>query len=142
MKDNQSLHLRLQEFCDCFATTDPLKEMSQIKNDNDKEDSALKWLALAALHGINENAEKISITRSDSGDVMVTAAYRRKELPSPGDVTAESIMNAVKEIAHFEEYNGEIPLSLGIRESTIDIDLKMKTKKKKKKITIKFPQKV
>ena len=28
MKDKRSLHLKVQELCDCFATTDPLKEMS------------------------------------------------------------------------------------------------------------------
>jgi len=28
MRDKQSLHLKVQEMCDCYATTDPLKEMS------------------------------------------------------------------------------------------------------------------
>ena len=65
MKDKGSLHLKVQELCDCFATTDPLKEMSIVKNGADKEEAALKWLALAALHGVNNNADQISITKSD-----------------------------------------------------------------------------
>ena len=84
MKDKGSLHLKVQELCDCFATTDPLKEMSVVKNDADKEEAALKWLALVALHGVNNNAEIISITRSNDEKVKVTAEYRKTDLPSPG----------------------------------------------------------
>jgi hypothetical protein len=31
MKDPANLHLKVQELCDCYSTTDPLKEMSNIK---------------------------------------------------------------------------------------------------------------
>ncbi len=84
MKDKRSLHLKVQELCDCYATTDPLKEMSELKKEADKDDVALKWLALATLHGINSNAKKITVTRSEDGEVNVTAEYRVAELPSPG----------------------------------------------------------
>ena len=57
MKEKRNLHLKVQEMCDCYATADPLKEMSIVKNDEDKEEAALKWLALATLHGINNNDE-------------------------------------------------------------------------------------
>jgi hypothetical protein len=140
MKDKQSLHQKIQELCDCYATADPLKEMSIIKKDKSGKDDALKWLALAALHGINENAEKISIIRTDSGNVKVTAEYRNKDLPSPGDDIAESIIDAVKEVSHFDQYRGKMQLSLGIRDSSIDLNLKMKTKHNAKKVTIKFPK--
>jgi hypothetical protein len=76
MKEKRNLHLKVQEMCDCYATGDPLKEMSIIKNDEDKEDAALKWLALAALHGVNNNAEEITITRSSEGNMRVVAEYR------------------------------------------------------------------
>ncbi len=42
MKDKQSLHLKIQELIDCYATTDPLKEMSTVKDDNEQEAAALK----------------------------------------------------------------------------------------------------
>ncbi|MFC1814353.1 hypothetical protein ACFL0M_00110 [Thermodesulfobacteriota bacterium] len=63
MKEKRNPHLKVQELCDCFATTDLLKEMSALKGDADIDEAALKWIALAALHGINANAEKISILK-------------------------------------------------------------------------------
>jgi len=140
MKDKGSLHLKLQEMCDCFATTDPLKEMSDIKDDADKNEAALKWLALAALHGVNTNAEKISITRSKDKNVIVTAEYRKKDLPSPGPDVAEKIIETVTGITHIDGDKGETPLALGIRDSSIDLKIKIKTKDGGKKITIKFPE--
>ncbi len=140
MKNTTSLHLKVQELCDCFATTDPLKEMSVVKDDADTQEAALKWLALAALHGVNNNAEKISITRSDDGNVTVTAKYRKTDLPSPGDKVAEKIIAAVAEIAHIEGDKGKTPLALGIRDSSIDLNIKLKTTDGGKKVTLKFPE--
>ena len=84
MKEKRNVHLKVQELCDCYATNDPLKEMSTVKNEGDKDEAALKWLALSALHGVNGNAKKITITRSKDGEINVTAEYRESELPSPG----------------------------------------------------------
>jgi len=140
MKDTGSLHLKVQELCDCFATTDPLKEMSLVKNDADTHEAALKWLALAALHGVNNNAEKISITRSDDGNVSVTAKYRKTDLPSPGAEVAEKIIAAVAEIAHIEGDEGKTPIALGIRDSSIDLNVKLKAKDGGKKVTLKFSE--
>ena len=64
MKEKRNLHLKVQELCDCYATTDPLKEMSVVGKDKDQEEAALKWLALAALHGVNNNAKEITIRRN------------------------------------------------------------------------------
>jgi hypothetical protein len=114
--------------------------MSDIKVEADKNEAALKWLALAALHGVNNNAEKISITRSDDGDVTVTAEYRKKDLPPPGSEIAEKIIEAVTGITHIEGDKGKTPLALGIRNSSIDLKIKMKKKDGGKKITIKFPE--
>ena len=140
MKEKRNLHLKVQEMCDCYATGDPLKEMSIIKNDEDKEEAALKWLALAVLHGVNNNAEEITITRSSEGTVRVVAEYRDSDLPSPGSEVGEKIVDAVREITHIEEDKGKTPLSLGIRNDTVDLKIKLKAKKDKEKITIKFPE--
>ena len=139
MKEKRNLHLKVQEMCDCYATGDPLKEMSIIKNDDDKEDAALKWLALAALHGVNNNAEEITITRSSEGNVRVVAEYRESELPSPGSEVGGKIVDALREITHIEEDKGKTPLSLGIRNDSVELKIKFKAKKGKEKITIKFP---
>jgi hypothetical protein len=139
MKEKRNLHLKVQEMCDCYATTDPLKEMSVVKNDADKEEAAVKWLALAALHGVNQNAEEITITRSSDGKVRVTAEYRETELPSPGSDVSAKIMEAVREIAHIEGKKGKMQLALGIRNDSIDLKVKMKEKEGGEKVKIKFP---
>jgi hypothetical protein len=140
MKEKRNLHLKVQELCDCYATTDPLKEMSEIKKDSDQDEAAVKWLALAALHGVNNNAKEVSITRSPDGNIRVTARYRESELPSPGSEIGEKIMNAVREITHIESGKGKSPLALGIREDSIELKIKMKSKDGGEKVTLKFPE--
>ncbi len=140
MKEKRNVHLKVQELCDCYATNDPLKEMSMIKNDGDKDEAALKWLALATLHGVNDNADEVTITRSKDGQVRVTANYRESELPSPGSEVGQKIMEAMREMTHIEEAKGKMPLALGIRNDSIELQVKMKTKEGKEKVTIKFPE--
>ena len=139
MKEKRNLHLKVQELCDCYATNDPLKEMSQIKGDSDQDEAAVKWLALAALHGVNDNAKEITITRSPDGNIKVTAKYREAELPSPGSEIGEKIMSAVREITHIEGGKGKSPLALGIRDDSIELKIKMKTKDEGERVTLKFP---
>jgi hypothetical protein len=140
MKEKRNIHLKVQELCDCYATNDPLKEMSEIKGDSDQDEAAAKWLALAALHGVNDNAKEVSITRSPDGNVKVTAKYRESELPSPGSEIGEKIMSAVREITHIEGGKGKSPLALGIREDSIELKIKMKSKDEGEKVTLKFPE--
>ena len=140
MKEKRNVHLKVQELCDCYATNDPLKEMSVVKNDGDKEEAALKWLALAALHGVNDNAEEVTITRSSDGNVQVMAKYRESELPSPGSEIGARIIEAVREITHIEGHEGKTPLALGIRNDSIELQVKMKEKEGKEEVTIKFPE--
>ena len=140
MKEKRNVHLKVQELCDCYATNDPLKEMSTVKNEEDKDEAALKWLALTALHGVNGNAKKIAITRSEDGEICVTAKYRESELPSPGSDVGAKIIEAVREITHIEGDKGKTPLALGIRNDSIEIQVKMKSKEGKEKVTFKFPE--
>lgn len=139
MKEKRNVHLKVQELCDCYATNDPLKEMSVVKNDGDKEEAAFKWLALASLHGINNNAKEVTLTRSKNGDVRVTAKYRETDLPSPGSDVGAKIIEALREVTHIEGDKGKMPLSLGIRNDSIELQVKMKSKDEGEKITIRFP---
>jgi len=140
MKEKRNLHLKVQELCDCYATDDPLKEMSQIKTDSDTDEAALKWLALVALHGVNNNAKKVSISRLKNGEIKVTAKYREAELPSPGPEIGKKIMSAVREITHVEGGKGKTPLALGIRQDSIELEIKIKSKDEGEKVSIKFPE--
>lgn len=140
MKEKRNLHLKVQELCDCYATTDPLKEMSTLGTDKDKEEAALKWLALAALHGVNHNAEAVTISRSPRGEVKVVAEYRKTELPSPGADVGQKIMAAVREITHIEGDKGKTILALGMRNDSLELKVKIKATGKGEKVKIEFPE--
>ncbi len=139
MKEKRNLHLKVQELCDCYATNDPLKEMSDVKSDDDKAEAAAKWLALAALHGVNDNAEEVTLTRAADGQVTVSAKYRESELPSPGAEVGTKVFDAVREITAIEKGKGKSPLALGIRQDSIELEVQFKSKKNKERVTIKFP---
>ena len=138
MKDMTTLHLKVQDLCNCYAQTDPLKEMSLLKKDEDKEEAALKWIALAVLHGVNMDAKQISISKASDGTVKVIAEYRDAELPSPGSDIAKSAIKALREITHIEEKKGELPLALGIRDSSLEVKVKVKEQDGAETVTLKF----
>lgn len=138
MKDSENLHKKVQELCDCYATTDPLKEMSQLNKEGQGVDDALKWLALTALHGVNSNAKKITIAQSDDGVVSVTAEYRDTRLPSPAANVAANVFEVVREILHVDGAKGKSKLSLGLRDSSIELDVSVKDKPGFKKVSVKF----
>jgi hypothetical protein len=140
MKEKRNLHLKVQELCDCYATTDPLKEMSVVGKDKDQEEAALKWLALAALHGVNNNAKEITIRRNKKGEVKVVAEYRRTELPSPGADVGQKIMAAVREITHIEGDKGKTRLALGMRNDSLDLKVRIKVQGAHEKVRIEFPK--
>ncbi len=140
MKEKRNLHLKVQELCDCYAATDPLKEMSAVPTAKDGEEAALKWLALAALHGVNDGAKEISIRRDPSGRVTVTAEYREKELPSPGAEVGRKIIAALREITHIEGDKGKSLLALGLRNDSLELKVKVKGKGDREKIKIEFPR--
>jgi hypothetical protein len=114
--------------------------MSILEKDTDKDEAALKWLALAALHGINAGAEQISIHKSLDGKVRVSAEYREAELPSPGTRIGDTIIQTVRGIAHLGEDKGKSVLALGIRDSSIEVTVKIKKDKNGEAVTLKFPE--
>ena len=140
MKDKRTLHLRVQEFCDCFATSDPLREMATVSTEEDKEEGAVKWLALAILHGIDRTAKRITVTRGKDGRIAVTAKYRKWELPTPGGAVGSQIFDVVQEITHIEEKKGKTPLAVGIRDSSIEIAVKLEKDKEGESVTLEFPE--
>jgi hypothetical protein len=139
MKDTTNLHLKVQELCDCFATTDPLKEMSKLAKSKDTDEDALKWIALAVLHGINNNAKEITLSTSEDGNVVVTAKYRPTQLPSPGRKIGKKIISSIREITHIEKDKGKTALALGFRNNDLDLQIKTKKKNKKDIVEIHFP---
>jgi hypothetical protein len=139
MKDKRSLHLKVLELCDCYATTDYLKEMSTLPGESDSEEGALKWVALAALHGVNGNAKSISLIREKGDGIKVVAKYRKSELPAPGDAVGGKVFDVLKEITHLEG-SGKIPLALSIRDSSLEVTVKLEQDEDGEKVTMKFPK--
>jgi hypothetical protein len=140
MKDKRSLHLKVLELCDCYATTDYLKEMSALPGGADKEEGALKWVALSVLHGVNANAKKIALSKGKDGQIKVVAKYRKSELPSPGSEVGEKVLNVMREITHIEGEGGKIPLALAIRESNFEVTVKVEQDEEGETVTIVFPK--
>lgn len=140
MKDSRNYHLKVQEMCDCLLSTDPLREMSVLKSDEDQEEAAVKWLALAVLYGIDSNAKRISISATDDGDVKVVAKFRKSELPSPGKEVGRKIFELVKQIAHFDGDEGTTPLAVGIRDSSLEVGLSSAKEGDEQVVTLRFPK--
>jgi len=140
MKDKRSLHLRVQELCDCYATSNPLKEMSELKGDGDTDEAALKWLALSVLHGINSHAKKISINRSKNGNIRVSAEYRTAELPSPGAEIGDRVFASARDMMHMDRNKGKSTLALGIRDASMEITVNFENEGDKESVILKFPE--
>jgi hypothetical protein len=138
MRDMSTPHQKMQELCDCYAETDPLKGMALLSGDADKEEAALKWLALAVLHGVDRNAKEISLERAADGTIRVVAQYRDTDLPAPSKEIGKEVIDATRRITHIEGAKGEIPLAIGIRDSSIEIEVKIKQEDAAEKVTLKF----
>jgi hypothetical protein len=141
MDDKRGSHLKVQELVDCFATTNPLEEMSKLSSDQDQEEAAHKWLALAALHAVTAGATKVKLTVAADGEVAVKAKYRESELPSPGPEVGARIVELVRGITHFEKDKAKGPLALGMRNDSLEIQVKVSRKQGRDKITLEFPEK-
>ncbi|PKN64556.1 MAG: hypothetical protein CVU57_14155 [Deltaproteobacteria bacterium HGW-Deltaproteobacteria-15] len=139
MREKETLHGKVQKLIDCFATSDPLKEMAGLPGENDRQEAALKWLALAVIHGINSGAKEISVLRSEKGEVRVMAEYKKAELPSPGVAIGSCIMESLRSITHLEGEKGKTLLAMGVRDGSIDLNIKLKRRGEEEKLTLKFP---
>lgn len=139
MRESSSLHQKVQEMCDCYATNDPLKEMSRLEHESDVEEAAIKWVALAILHGINNNAEEISIEQSQTGSVKVIAEYRKAELPPPSTPISEKIIGDLKEIIHADSSQSDSILAFGFRNNSMDLRVRVREESGNKKVTLTFP---
>ncbi|MGC9196446.1 MAG: hypothetical protein ACP5IL_13475 [Syntrophobacteraceae bacterium] len=140
MLDKRSLHAKVQEHADCFADTDLLAEMAGLVREHDAEDGALKWLALAVLHGIDRNAEKISLRRDEDGAISVIAKYRKAELPKPPAPIGRKVFDVVRDITHIEGSKGELPVVIGVRDGSLELQIKLDRKDGAEEVVLNFPE--
>lgn len=126
-----NLHLKLQEMCDCYLETDYLAQMDHFrtKPGPDPDDEAMRYLALALMHTITEQAGKLSL-KQEEGEikVMVKKNGSQEELPPPPAVLFTKIIKMIRAILHFEGEKGESELSLGLRNGSLEMLVKLKAK--------------
>lgn len=139
MKDTDSVHKKIQELCQCFSTTDPLKQMSALNQDEDSMEAALKWVAVAILHGVNSNAKKLTLKQKDDEAVSVTAEYRETQLPSPTKEVAGDIFDTIRAMTHIDAAKGKTKLALGLGDASLEFEISVKDKPGSRKVSIKFP---
>lgn len=141
MEDKRNLHKKMQEQIDCHLGTDYLTEINAVKNEADQEQASLKWLALAVLYAVNENAKKIKLERDAENKKRVIIEFQDFDLPTPGDEVLDRIFDDLRQMTHIEEDQGKTLLSVGIRDSSVDLEAKLKKEDGKEKIVLNFPEK-
>ena len=121
------------------AATDTLKEMSRVGNEKNVDEASVKWLALAAIHGINSNANEISIVKTPDGNIRVVAEYRLTELPSPGSAVGDKIIQDIRYIAQQENGSGSRLLSVDVQEGSVDLQVTAKKVGDEERVSLLFP---
>lgn len=131
MKDSNSLHLKLQEYADCYSESDAGRELKEISEKGaggevtgDVTDMALKYLSSAILHAIEEDAQKLQITRDGAmqGDCKLIGK-KETSLPKPPIGVAREMVGIVRCITDLETDNGESKLAYGVRNDRLEIDV-------------------
>ncbi len=146
--DKRSLHLRLQEYCDCYVDAEPKQELDLISREGlsadvigDPEEVALKFLGLAILYGIKEKAKRISFVSTEEGEIQfkVQAAGNYK-LSAPPPPVADEIFTVMRSITHLESPKAKEPLSLGLKNDQIELGVEFDSAGGKEMLTISFPE--
>jgi hypothetical protein len=131
MKDPKSLHLKLQEYADCYSEADAGRELKEISKKGaggevtgDMTDVALKYLSNSILHGIEEEAQKLQISRDGDmeGDCKLIGK-KETMLPKPPIGLAREMMGIVRCITGLEADSGESKLAYGVRNDRLEIDV-------------------
>lgn len=131
MKDPESLHLKLQEYADCFSESDASRELEEISKKGaggdatgDMTDLALKYLSSAILHAIEEQAHKVQITREGPMEGECRLLGKTEVLlPRPPTGLAKHMVSIIRCITDLEADNGRSKLAYGLRNDRLEIDV-------------------
>jgi hypothetical protein len=146
--DKRSLHVRLQEYCDCYMEADPKAELDRIATEGiasdvtgDPEEVALKFLGLAIFYGIRENARKFTLVKTQGQQIQINIeAAGKYKLPSPSAALADQIFRVMRSITHLESGKGSEALSLGIRNDRIELGVAFDSTGGQETLAITFPE--
>ncbi|MEW6444211.1 MAG: hypothetical protein AB1640_24975 [bacterium] len=149
MRDTGSLHLKLQEYADCYMESDPEKELEDISRKgvggdktNDPAEVALKYLALAVIDGIERGARRIRIQSNGSmnGSCSLILKSERVPLPAPPSGIAGLMVGIVRCITHLERDTGKSKLVYGLRNDQIEVDVEADRNGAEEEIILHLPQ--
>ncbi|MBU0675846.1 MAG: hypothetical protein KJ950_14505 [Proteobacteria bacterium] len=121
---DSNLHLKLQEMCDCYLETDYRTLLTTISSraGADLDEEALRYLGLALMHIITEQATKLTLKQEGTAiRVKVKNDGNKEELPIPSAPLFAAMVKLVRGILHFEGGGGESLLSLGLRSGSVDL---------------------
>jgi hypothetical protein len=138
-----TLHLKLIEMCDCYLGTDYQSTIQKVADSPsaDSDEDAMRYLALALLCGITEQARQLSIKRKND-KVTVTLKHEDDEkiaLRPPSRDICNRIISIMRNILHLDQDKGALPLSLGLKNDQIEVLVKIERKPDKETLKIKFP---
>lgn len=148
VREAGNLHLRLQEYCDCYMETDPKEEIvgiakSDISSDitADPEEAALKLLGLTILYGLRESASKIMFVKKEDGgfDLNVEATGKYK-LASPPIPLADEVFRLMRAITHLDGQKAYEPLSLGLKNDRVELGVEFDILGGKQILALTFPK--
>jgi hypothetical protein len=122
-------HLKLQEMCDCYLETDFRLQLAKLckQPGPDQDEEAIRYLALALMHTITEQARKLSMKREKlEVKVKVESDGEKHSLPAPPVALFNRMVATVRAILHLEGEKGESQLSLGLRNGEVAMRVKIR----------------
>ncbi|MEW6429587.1 MAG: hypothetical protein AB1568_16320 [Thermodesulfobacteriota bacterium] len=138
-----NLHQRLLEMCDCYLETDFAKQLNVISHGHSKDldEDAIKYLALAIMYGVSEQADELKMKKKKDGKIKVLLQIdgEKKALPIPPVALFDRMLQMMEAILHLEKDGGELPLALGLRTSQLELQVKVKEKEDETSMKITYP---
>lgn len=149
MKDARNLHIRLQEYTDCFAETDPAPELDEISAKGvegdrtlDMTETALKYLSLTIISGIEKEASNILFTRKgDMNGACYLVGDEKTRLPNPPTGLIKEIIGIIRCITDLEPDAGSSRLIWGIRNDQLEIDVGVSKEGNEEILNLTLPRK-
>ncbi|HEX9715920.1 MAG TPA: hypothetical protein VGA28_09560 [Desulfurivibrionaceae bacterium] len=138
-----NLHLKLMEMCDCYLGTDYAATIQKVADapSADIQEDALRYLALALLFTLNEQARQLSLKRKkDKITVTIKHDDEKVALRPPTKAVFDRIIAIMRTILHLEEDKGGLPLTLGLKNDRIEVQVKVERTADKETLKVKFPE--
>lgn len=138
-----NLHLKLMEMCDCYLGTDYAATVQKVADapSGDTQEDALRYLALALLFTLTEQARQLSFKRkNDKITVTIKHEDEKIALRPPARPVFDRIIAIMRTILHLEEDKGGMPLTLGLKNDQIEVQVKVERLADKETLKVKFPE--